>query len=153
MKDSNILVKKVVFHSVVLCPVSKHTFYITLFLIFLHYSGWGYTDMEIKVGPDGEKKTRAVSPDVLMQTTLPIVSSPNKGCHNNKKVMCAGYGFETRYPVACSGDSGGPFICRQPDGSWQVEGVTSFVHSLCKYYTAFAPVNEYIDWINKYVQN
>eukprot|EP00795_Rhopilema_esculentum_P002578 gene2578-772_t len=37
------------------------------------------------------------------------------------------------------------------DGSWEQHGVTSFVVEYCKYYTAFTPVGDYIDWINKYI--
>lgn len=91
----------------------------------------------------------------LQQAKLPVVQSPHKGCHNRQEVVCVGLGFGKQadgkqHPNACRGDSGGPLVCQQSDGRWQLEGVASYVYTYCKYYTAYAPVNKYLDWINSY---
>ena len=91
------------------------------------------------------------TPSQLQQAKLPVVQSPHRGCHNNRQVICVGYGFESRFPVGCRGDSGGPLMCQKGDGSWQVDGVASYVNTYCNYYTAFAPVNKFVHWIKLYV--
>jgi len=107
-------------------------------------AGWGVTS---HVG-----STRTAT---LQQTILPVVESPHKGCHQNTEVVCVGNGFDTRpdgsqHANACRGDSGGPLVC-QENGKWSVEGVASYVHTYCKYYTAYAPVNKYLGWLKRYV--
>lgn len=87
---------------------------------------------------------------ILQQAQMPIVDR-NK-CRHQLEAVCAGFGT-TRDPNACRGDSGGPFVCRQPDGSWVLEGVTSYVVEYCKYYTGFSPVNQYLPWIRQYIGN
>jgi len=96
------------------------------------------------------------SPDKLQQTILPVVGTPHTGCHNNKEVVCVGYGFGNgadgkQHPNACRGDSGGPLVCQQVDGRWQLEGVASYVYTYCKHCTAYAPVNKYLSWIKEHV--
>ncbi|XP_065058659.1 chymotrypsin-C-like [Rhopilema esculentum] len=101
-----------------------------------YLSGWGSIQHP---GP---------SHHTLQQAMLPVVSNTN--CFNRNSVICAGYGKSS--PInACRGDSGGPFVCQKSDGSWEQHGVASFVVEYCKYYTAFAPVGDYIDWINQYI--
>ncbi|XP_066927267.1 chymotrypsin-like elastase family member 1, partial [Clytia hemisphaerica] len=94
----------------------------------------------------------------LQQAELPVVQSPHEGCHYNEEVVCVGKGFTnqpdgSQQPNACRGDSGGPLMCQQSNGSWTVEGVASYVHTYCKYYTAYAPVNKYLPWIKQYVRD
>ena len=105
------------------------------------YIGWGHQEFK--------SKTEFTQSHILKQATLPIVQSPHIGCHNNTHVICAGSGFDLKAPVACPGDSGGPLVCQRDDGRWQLEGVSSFVYTYCKYFSAFVPVNEYVDWIKK----
>ncbi|XP_066924795.1 chymotrypsin-like elastase family member 2A [Clytia hemisphaerica] len=107
-------------------------------------AGWGYTKY-----PGGVYHT-------LQQAELPVVKSPHKGCHNNKEAVCVGYGHGKmsdgkQYPNGCRGDSGGPLVCRRSDGRYQWEGVLSFVYSYCHSYTAYTPVNQYIDWIQSFI--
>jgi len=99
------------------------------------HAGWGMTTY-----PQTSRKT------VLQQTMLPIV--PVKKCVHNREAVCAGYG-DANKANACRGDSGGPFMCPKKDGTWQLEGVASYVVTYCKYYTGFSPVNEQIGWIHK----
>jgi len=101
-----------------------------------YHAGWGMTHYPAKPG-----RTY-----ILQQSMLPIV--PVARCVHNTEAVCTGYGDETK-PNACRGDSGGPFMCRRSDGTWQLEGVASYVVTYCKYYTGFSPVNEKIDWIQK----
>ncbi|KAG7227029.1 hypothetical protein INR49_022376, partial [Caranx melampygus] len=54
--------------------------------------------------------------------------------------------------VDSPGDSGGPLICQNPDGSWDVHGVVSFGSGQgCNVFqkpTVFTQVSSYISWIN-----
>ena len=84
----------------------------------------------------------------LQQAMLPVVSYTN--CFNRGDVVCTGFG-RSSLTNACRGDSGGPFVCPKSDGSWEQHGVASFVVEYCKYYTAFTPVGDYIDWIKQYI--
>eukprot|EP00111_Clytia_hemisphaerica_P021723 TCONS_00063886-protein len=93
---------------------------------------------------------------ILQQARLPVVGPNHIGCRNNTEVICVGYGFGTQlsgkhHPNACKGDSGGPLVCQKQSGNWEFVGVASYVHTLCKYYTAYAPVGKYMSWISSYV--
>ena len=116
-----------------------------LFFSNSKFKGWGSTE-----------NVARYTPERLQQASLPVVKSPHKGCRFYREVVCVGHGFGnqtdgTQYPNACRGDSGGPLMCQRKDGSWQVEGVASFVHTYCKYYTAYTPVNKFLFWIKQYV--
>ena len=83
------------------------------------------------------------APAKLQQAKLPVVRTGHEGCHYSKEAVCVGLGFGKQpngkqHPNACRGDSGGPLVCQQSDGRWQLEGVASYVHTYCKYYTAYA---------------
>ena len=104
---------------------------------YFSFSGWGRTSYPGK----GVANT-------LMQARMPVV--PSKSCKYNPEVVCVGFG-KVSGPNACSGDSGGPLMCRNSDNTWTVHGVASFVVRLCKYYTAYSPNSKYLPWIRKYV--
>lgn len=103
-----------------------------------YLSGWGSIQHP---GP---------SHHTLQQAMLPVVSHTN--CFNRRDMVCTGFG-RSSLTNACRGDSGGPYVCRKSDGSWEQHGVASFVVEYCKYYTAFTPVGDYIDWINQYIKS
>jgi len=111
-------------------PTSASTCYI---------QGWGMTRY-----PGGGVAS------ILQQARLPIVD--RRKCRHQLEAICAGYGGSTT-ANACRGDSGGPFVCRQSDGSWVLEGVASYVVEYCKYYTGFSPVSQYLGWIRQYIGN
>jgi len=81
----------------------------------------------------------------LQQAMLPVASYTK--CFSRKDMLCTGFG-RSSLTNACRGDSGGPYVCRKSDGTWEQYGVASFVVTYCKYYTGFTPVANYIDWIN-----
>lgn len=92
----------------------------------------------------------------LQQVKLPVVEMSR--CRNHMEDVCVGKGFKPQpsgrqQPNACRGDSGGPLVCQRSDGTWQLDGVASFVYTYCKYYTAYAPVNKYLDWVNSYIKS
>lgn len=82
--------------------------------------------------------------DALQQAHMPVVEPTE--CDNNE-VICAGNGWRNTLDDACLGNSGGPLMCRNTDGSWTVKGVASYVMEYCDY-TAYAPTGDLIDWIN-----
>jgi len=86
--------------------------------------------------------------NILQQAMLPV--APYNKCFYRKDMVCAGSGGKTT-ANACRGDSGGPYVCQRSDGTWEQHGVASFVTEYCKYYTAFTPVGDYLDWMNQYI--
>lgn len=56
----------------------------------------------------------------------------------------------------CHGDSGGPFVCQQPDGSWKLHGAVSWGSPRCDISdasTVFARVSQLRSWIDQEVNN
>jgi len=94
------------------------------------------------------------SADYLQQAVLPPVSQET--CRKKWKVeflphLCAG---EARDGATggCQGDSGGPLACEE-GGRWVLHGVVSYGMKWCdvNYYTVFARVYSYIDWIKGHI--
>ena len=118
--------------------------------IFLS-KGWGKVEI-----PGG-------SHYVLQQAKLPVVS--NNECQNKLKntpsslmtitnnMFCAGNINTNNHSGACYGDSGGPFVCLNAAGKFEVRGVVSWGSETCnfqqenKQYTVFTRVRNYLRWI------
>ena len=65
-------------------------------------------------------------------------------------MLCAGYG-PSNPRGGCHGDSGGPFVCRQPDGRWALHGAVSWGSNRCdtrEAYSVFAKVAASREWID-----
>ena len=88
-----------------------------------------------------------------------ILASPVAGkLHITKQMVCAGELNPTRLQGGCHGDSGGPFVCKDPlSGKFILEGAVSWGSSNCnfiqenKQYTVFARVSEFRDWIDQQI--
>jgi len=109
-----------------------------------YLAGWGLTNYPGR------------GSSVLQQTNLPVVDASK--CHYQREVVCVGKGPGNgpdgkQHPLPCKGDSGGPLVCQQSNGRWQLEGVTSYAYKLCKEYAGYSPVNKYLPWIKKYVND
>jgi len=93
------------------------------------------------------------SPVVLQQAQVPIVS--HEDCakkytrYDGSAHLCAGQGHSGG-SGSCQGDSGGPLVCEEGN-TWYMHGVVSFGKRGCptKYYSVFARVTSYIDWITQ----
>ena len=101
-------------------------------------SGWGHTSYE------GE------SPEYLQWVKLPAVSndvcSQANGNAFTDSVICAGHNYGGK--SACTGDSGGPFVCLNGTDAI-ITGIVSYVYE-CGYpgyYGGFARVTRILDWI------
>ena len=64
-------------------------------------------------------------------------------------MVCAGIGIAGQ-AGGCQGDSGGPFVCEENE-NWVLHGPVSWGNGMCTtdYYTVFARVSNFIDWINQ----
>ena len=100
---------------------------------------------------------------MLQQVKLPVVS--NNECRSKLKntpsafmeitenMICAGNINDQRHSGSCHGDSGGPFVCGNTAGKFEVRGVVSWGSESCnfrqenKQYTVFMRVVKYLDWI------
>uniref|UniRef100_A0A8C5DFL2 pancreatic elastase II n=1 Tax=Gouania willdenowi TaxID=441366 RepID=A0A8C5DFL2_GOUWI len=103
----------------------------------------------------GRLSTNGPLADTLQQALLPVIG--HEICSQQEwwsvlatdKMVCAG-GDGTS--SGCNGDSGGPLIYQNPDGSWNVHGVVSFGSGQgCNVFqkpTVFTQVSSYISWIN-----
>ena len=99
---------------------------------------------------------------ILKQLASRVVS--NKVCQQqatkiglnvpiSKEMLCAGDLNKLVNKVTCSGDSGGPLVCKKSNGQWFLEGVASFGAEPCNghiFYSVFARVSEFRDWIKSY---
>ena len=84
--------------------------------------------------------------NLLNQVTLPILSD-EQWC-TTPYTLCAGP--MVAYKYICSGDSGGPFVCKQGD-KWYQYGVNSFIYSCTEagYPSGFADVVYFYQWIQQ----
>jgi len=105
-------------------------------------SGWGQT------GPDESQQ----SSTILQRALLPIRSAST--CNNALQLprdlrndeLCAGY--STGSPGTCHGDSGGPFVLKRSNGTFELVGVTSWGGLICESYSVFSKVSASASWIN-----
>ena len=79
---------------------------------------------------------------------MPVIAEGN--CKQLQETICVGSGKEDG-ANACGGDTGGPLMCPNSDGTWTVHGVGSVLGEHCKDYTAYSPIHKYVAWIQKYV--
>lgn len=114
----------------------------------------------------GWGKTSASSSLSLLvnEATVPIVSlnecnnlnikNASKQTSIEKGFICAGYGrlnpSDNLNPSACSGDSGGPLMCKNKKMKYILSGVISWGSLKClgnMAYTVFSDVYSYLDWV------
>jgi len=112
--------------------------------------GWGNTKVP----------SRDPSPTVK-QVMVPLVAQETCKARNtddfkfNEKLeICVG--FDKGGKGACHGDSGGPALIQNADGTWKQIGVTSWVHKgQCAgpTHTVYAKVSAFLDFIRQYVKD
>ena len=67
-------------------------------------------------------------------------------------MLCAGNDDAITNQSGCHGDSGGPFVCQNGDGSWTLHGAVSWGSPRCdskEAYSVFARVAEFRNWIDE----
>ena len=72
------------------------------------------------------------------------------------KMMCAANLRSRINQSGCHGDSGGPFVCQQNDGSWKLHGAVSWGSPQCNAsdaYTVFARLSVFRSWIDQYINS
>merc|ERR1712048_474802 len=70
------------------------------------------------------------------------------------QMLCAANPEVSANQSGCHGDSGGPFVCENSDGSWTLHGAVSWGSPRCDVkdaFTVFARVAVFRNWIDKYI--
>ncbi|KAM6168037.1 LOW QUALITY PROTEIN: neutrophil elastase-like [Erethizon dorsatum] len=91
----------------------------------------------------GRLGTNRPAPSILQELNVTVVTSQ---CRRRVNVCTL---VPQRQAGICFGDSGGPLVCNR-----LVQGIDSFIRGGCGsgfYPDAFAPVAEFIDWINSII--
>ena len=91
---------------------------------------------------------------VLQQLGLKVQSKQactNKnGAHITDQMLCAANTDVSANQSGCHGDSGGPFVCQNSNGSWTLHGAVSWGSPRCDIkdaFTVFARVGYFREWI------
>jgi len=116
-----------------------------------YITGWG----QYTTGRSGPPETTLKqSPlNVVSKETCTNLNTVNMEIPITKEMVCAGLGPE-KENSGCHGDSGGPFVCKNGDGAWVLQGSVSWGNGYClasEGYTVFARLGEMRHWIDKYV--
>ena len=64
------------------------------------------------------------------------------------QMLCGG--DDTTGASTCLGDSGGPYVCSDPQGHWVLQGITSWGSKRClisERYSVFSKVRVFTNWI------
>lgn len=107
--------------------------------------GWGLTQSFIP------------SNSLKVSQSLPIVDQSE--CDKQKpyhgrlsdNMICAG--FSDGHSDSCPGDSGGPFLIRNPQGDFVQEGIVSWGDKCGTTYGIYTRVARFSDWINDRIKN
>merc|ERR1712179_203697 len=94
--------------------------------------------------------------DILYEARMPTIS--NSECRSRWTGITGATIYDHHICLleqqvsACSGDSGGPYVCRV-NGEYVLAGVTSWGLSTCtgEYPSVYTRVSHFIDWIGNYV--
>ncbi|XP_076033757.1 enteropeptidase-like [Oratosquilla oratoria] len=101
-----------------------------------------------------------IFPDTLQEVQIPLISTVE--CRKRTvfiplyritdAMFCAGYDRGGR--DACLGDSGGPLMCQEPDGRWQLVGVTSNGYGCARPHRpgVYTKVVKYLSWIDQVME-
>uniref|UniRef100_A0A0P4W7C6 Peptidase S1 domain-containing protein n=1 Tax=Scylla olivacea TaxID=85551 RepID=A0A0P4W7C6_SCYOL len=101
-----------------------------------------------------------IFPDTLQEVQVPLISTAE--CRKRtvfiplyritNSMFCAGYDRGGR--DACLGDSGGPLMCQEPDGRWQLAGVTSNGYGCARPNRpgVYTKVASYLGWMNQVME-
>lgn len=112
-------------------------------------TGWGKTQH-----PGGAANILQQSPlKVVDQRICQKLNFKHHQVQITDDMVCAGYGPNDPRS-GCHGDSGGPFVCQQPDGRWILQGAVSWGSNNCdtrEAYSVFAKVAVFREWIDSQI--
>lgn len=114
-------------------------------------TGWGTVHPKVHKYPDElqEVEVRTIPNEICSQSDwyglLPR--------YKPSMMICAGYAEGGK--DSCSGDSGGPLMCRAPNGRWKLIGLVSWGEgcAVAKKPGLYTRVEHYVDWIKQYVHD
>ena len=131
--------------------MSQHSRYWVWKLLVLHcifLTGWG-------------KMTHPGSSVRFLQQ-LALTIQDNASCARKNKytritdqMLCAANTDVSANQSGCHGDSGGPFVCQNSDGSWTLHGAVSWGSPRCNIkeaYSVFARVGQFRNWIDQKIR-
>merc|ERR1712189_122893 len=106
----------------------------------------------------GKMKHPGSSVQFLQQLGMKVQSKDackkrnNNGIPITDQMLCAGNPDVSANQSGCHGDSGGPFVCENSNGSWTLQGAVSWGSPRCNIkdaYTVFARVGQFRNWIEQ----
>jgi len=106
----------------------------------------------------GKIRHPGYSTNILQQLALTIQEKSKCAAKNNKyaritdQMLCAANTDVAANQSGCHGDSGGPFVCQNSNGSWTLHGAVSWGSPRCDIkdaYTVFARVGQFRNWIEQ----
>ena len=153
---------------------SKRIFYILLpvpniYLVFIYLFISSFTNLACLPSSDpipgtlctitgwGYLKERGEQPEKLQVVQVPIMSNETcVGYYRNElheSMLCAGLPGGGK--DSCEGDSGGPMVCKDSDGRYNVHGVTSWGYGCARPGRpgVYARVSFLIKWIEDKMKN
>lgn len=113
-------------------------------------TGWG------KIRHPGNSHPILQQLDLTIQSKSACHSKNSKYMPITDQMVCGANLNVRENQSGCHGDSGGPFVCKQSDGSYKLHGAVSWGSPRCDIkdsYTVFARVAQFRDWIDRYINN
>lgn len=129
--------------------------------------GWGETTRESSADILQEGSIKIFDPPTFCVNAYSTPPEPRKTDFrfNTSTMICAGQDVDDNInTITCPGDSGGPLMCRDDDGSWVVHGITSYGRTgtcstpnellhLQHIPESYTRVTHFLPWIHNQIQN
>ena len=115
-----------------------------------YISGWG----QYKVGKSGPPSSilKQAQLEIVSQQSCTDLNTRHLGIPITNKMVCGGW-HDNEIDSGCHGDSGGPFVCKNALGVWELQGAVSWGSGVCdakQAYTVFSNVFKFKPWIEQF---
>ena len=113
------------------------------------FTGWG------KMSHPGRSVRYLQQLVLTIQDKSSCTSKNKKYKRITDQMLCAANTDVVENQSGCHGDSGGPFVCENGNGSWTLHGAVSWGSPRCNIkeaHTVFARVGQFRKWIDSKIQ-